>query len=89
MRGAGSARTAEQFERQFDGVRVILSDGDHPHERVDPRPAIVVATRGAEPIAAGGAHAAGRPGAAHRAGGRARRAGGQGGQGRGGTAFPR
>lgn len=54
MRGAGSARTAEQFERQFEGVRVILSDGDHPHERVDSRPAIVVATRGAEPIAAGG-----------------------------------
>jgi primosomal protein N' (replication factor Y) len=52
--GAGSQRTAEQFERQFAGVRVVLSDGDHPHERVDSRPVIVVATRGAEPIAAGG-----------------------------------
>lgn len=54
MRGAGSARTAEQFERQFEGVRVILSDGEHPHVRIDSRPALVVATRGAEPIAAGG-----------------------------------
>lgn len=52
--GAGSRRTAEQFAQQFDGVRVILSDGEHPHERVDSRPALVVATRGAEPIAAGG-----------------------------------
>lgn len=54
QRGMGSQRTAEQFERQFSGVRVILSDGEHPHERVDSRPALVVATRGAEPIAAGG-----------------------------------
>lgn len=54
LRGAGSERTAEQFERQFEGVRVVLSDGEHPHERVDSRPALVVATRGAEPIAAGG-----------------------------------
>lgn len=53
-RGMGSARTVEQFERQFRGFRVILSDGDHPRERVDARPAVVVATRGAEPIAAGG-----------------------------------
>ena len=53
-RGTGSRRTAEQFEQQFTGARVILSDGDHPRERVDARPALVVATRGAEPIAAGG-----------------------------------
>jgi len=44
----------EQFVRQFAGVRVVLSDGEHPHERIDSRPALVVATRGAEPIAAGG-----------------------------------
>ena len=54
QRGMGSARTAEQFEQQFSGARVIISDGDHPHERVDSRPALIVATRGAEPIAAGG-----------------------------------
>ncbi|MFC5338107.1 hypothetical protein [Leucobacter denitrificans] len=53
-RGMGSARTVEQFERQFRGFRVLLSDGDHPRERVDSRPALIVATRGAEPIAAGG-----------------------------------
>lgn len=54
QRGMGSQRTVEQFERQFSGVRIVLSDGEHPHERVDSRPALVVATRGAEPIAAGG-----------------------------------
>ncbi|GAA2839152.1 replication restart DNA helicase PriA [Leucobacter komagatae] len=53
-RGMGSARTVEQFERQFRGFRVLLADGDNPRERVDARPAIVVATRGAEPLAAGG-----------------------------------
>lgn len=53
-RGMGSARTVEQFERQFRGFRVLLSDGDHPREVVDARPALVVATRGAEPLAAGG-----------------------------------
>ena len=53
-RGMGSGRTVEQFERQFQGARVILSDGEHPRERVDGRPALVVATRGAEPLAAGG-----------------------------------
>ena len=53
-RGMGSQRTVEQFEEQFAGTRVILSDGDHPRESVDARPALIVATRGAEPIAAGG-----------------------------------
>ena len=53
-RGMGSTRTVEQFERQFAGARVMLSDGEHPRERVDARPALVVATRGAEPLAAGG-----------------------------------
>lgn len=53
-RGMGSGRTVEQFERQFAGTRVILSDGEHPRERVDARPALIVATRGAEPLAAGG-----------------------------------
>ncbi|WP_336659234.1 hypothetical protein [Leucobacter sp. USHLN153] len=53
-RGMGSGRTVEQFERQFAGARVLLSDGEHPRERVDGRSAIVVATRGAEPLAAGG-----------------------------------
>ncbi|MHA3724268.1 primosomal protein N' family DNA-binding protein [Leucobacter sp. HY1910] len=53
-RGMGSERTVEQFERQFAGARILLSDGEHARERVDARPALVVATRGAEPLAAGG-----------------------------------
>ena len=53
-RGMGAGRTVEQFEQQFPGVRVLLSDGEHPRESVDARPALVVATRGAEPLAAGG-----------------------------------
>jgi len=52
--GAGSVRTADELGRAFPGTRVIVADGDHPHLRVDARPALVVATRGAEPIADGG-----------------------------------
>ncbi len=33
---------------------MIVADGEHPVARVDARPALVVATRGAEPIADGG-----------------------------------
>lgn len=51
---AGSIRTADELGRAFPGTRVILSDGDHPVLRVDARPALVVATRGAEPIAENG-----------------------------------
>lgn len=54
QRGMGAGRTVEQFEKQFEGTRVLLSDGEHPREAVDARPALVVATRGAEPLAAGG-----------------------------------
>nr|WP_308116582.1 primosomal protein N' [Leifsonia poae] len=50
----GSGRTAEELGRAFPGVRVIVADGEHPVQRVEAAPAIVVATRGAEPIAAGG-----------------------------------
>lgn len=53
-RGAGSERTAEQFEQIFAGTPIILSDGNHKRLRVDARPAVVVATRGSEPIAMGG-----------------------------------
>lgn len=54
MSVAGSARTAEELGRAFPGTRVIMSDGDHPVVRVSSAPALVIATRGAEPIAAGG-----------------------------------
>ncbi|MGO4534251.1 primosomal protein N' [Leifsonia sp. 2MCAF36] len=50
----GSGRTAEELGRAFPGTRVILADGDHPVQRVSAAPALVVATRGAEPIAEGG-----------------------------------
>ena len=51
---AGAGRTAEELGRAFPGVRVIVSDGERIHLTVDARPALVVATRGAEPVAAGG-----------------------------------
>jgi primosomal protein N' (replication factor Y) (superfamily II helicase) len=52
--GQGTVRTAEDLGRAFPGVRVILADGDHPVRSVGVEPALVVATRGAEPIAPGG-----------------------------------
>lgn len=54
MASSGSERTADELGRAFPGVRVIVSDGEHPVTHVDERPALVIATRGAEPIAAGG-----------------------------------
>ncbi|TPW71122.1 primosomal protein N' [Schumannella sp. 10F1B-5-1] len=53
-RGSGSLRTAEDLGRAFPGERVIVADGEHPVQHVDAAPALVIATRGAEPIAAGG-----------------------------------
>ncbi len=50
----GSARTTEELGRAFPGTTVITADGDHPLERIPARPALVVATRGAEPIAENG-----------------------------------
>jgi primosomal protein N' (replication factor Y) (superfamily II helicase) len=52
--GQGTARTAEDLGRAFPGVRVILADGDHPVQTVGAEPALIIATRGAEPIASGG-----------------------------------
>lgn len=54
LASSGSERTADELGRAFPGVRVIVADGAHPVERVDARPALVVATRGAEPLAEGG-----------------------------------
>lgn len=50
----GSTRTAEELGRAFPRTRVIVSDGEHPVSVVGPEPALIVATRGAEPIAEGG-----------------------------------
>jgi primosomal protein N' (replication factor Y) len=47
-------RTAHDLGRAFPGVRIRVSDGERPLERVDAEPALVIATRGAEPVADGG-----------------------------------
>ncbi|CAN5532605.1 primosomal protein N' [soil metagenome] len=52
--GAGATRTAEELGRAFPGVHIVVADGERSIQAIDARPAIVVATRGAEPIAAGG-----------------------------------
>jgi primosomal protein N' (replication factor Y) (superfamily II helicase) len=53
--GAGGAsRTAEDLGRAFPGVRIIVADGERPILSVGAEPALVIATRGAEPRAAGG-----------------------------------
>ncbi|WP_337006122.1 MULTISPECIES: primosomal protein N' [unclassified Microbacterium] len=54
LASSGSERTADELGRAFPGVRVIVADSGHPVERVDAKPALVVATRGAEPVAEGG-----------------------------------
>ena len=54
LASSGSERTADDLGRAFAGARVIVSDGAHRVVSVDARPALVVATRGAEPIAEGG-----------------------------------
>ncbi|MET4059182.1 primosomal protein N' (replication factor Y) [Arthrobacter sp. UYP6] len=55
---AGAGRTAEELGRAFPSVTVISSAGDHVRAQVPDAPALVVATPGAEPVAAGGYAAA-------------------------------
>ena len=50
----GSRRTAEELGRAFAGVPVRTSDREQVVARVDGKPALVVATPGAEPVADGG-----------------------------------
>ena len=54
----GSERTAEELGRAFPGIPVRSSTSDHILRTVDSRPAIVVATAGAAPIAQSGYAAA-------------------------------
>ncbi|HEY8295549.1 MAG TPA: primosomal protein N', partial [Micrococcaceae bacterium] len=54
----GAARTAEELGKAFPGVTVISSAGDHVKAEVPDRPALVVATVGAEPLAPSGYAAA-------------------------------
>ncbi|GAB3555225.1 primosomal protein N' [Arthrobacter tumbae] len=51
---SGAARTAEELGRAFPGAVVISSSGDHILDTVDASPRVVVATPGAEPVAASG-----------------------------------
>jgi primosomal protein N' (replication factor Y) len=54
----GTGRTAEELGRAFPGVAVRTSGGGTVLDTVDDRPALVVATPGAEPVAHGGYAAA-------------------------------
>ena len=50
----GTGRTAEELGRAFPGARVIVADGDHTIQSLGAEPALVIATRGAEPVPTGG-----------------------------------
>ena len=52
--GHGVGRTVAELGKAFPTVPVVRSDGDHLVQDVPNKPALVVATRGAEPLAAGG-----------------------------------
>jgi primosomal protein N' (replication factor Y) len=52
--GQGVGRTVTELGKAFPTVPVIQADGDHPTLEVSDRPALVVATRGSEPVAHGG-----------------------------------
>jgi len=54
----GAARTAEELGRAFPGVPVRTSGGEHVLAAVSAEPALVIATPGAEPVAAEGYAAA-------------------------------
>jgi primosomal protein N' (replication factor Y) (superfamily II helicase) len=54
----GAARTAEELGRAFPGVPVRTSGGQHVLAQVPAEPALVIATPGAEPVAAEGYAAA-------------------------------
>ncbi|QEO15886.1 primosomal protein N' [Agromyces intestinalis] len=50
----GATRTAEELGRAFPRAKVVLADGERQVMRVGSGPALVIATRGAEPVADGG-----------------------------------
>lgn len=50
----GAERTVEEIGRAFPHVPIVSSSGDHRLSEVPAEPAVVVATVGAEPVAAGG-----------------------------------
>ena len=57
-RGHGIERTLSDIGRSFPGVPLVRADGQHRVVRVPATPALVIATRGAEPLAEGGYRAA-------------------------------
>jgi primosomal protein N' (replication factor Y) len=54
LAGQGASRTAEDLGRAFPGVKVVIADGERSILSVGSEPALVIATRGAEPVAVGG-----------------------------------
>ncbi|KAB1657841.1 primosomal protein N' [Pseudoclavibacter chungangensis] len=50
----GAGRTAEELGRAFPGVRVVVADGETGLVSIGAAPALVVSTRGAEPVPAQG-----------------------------------
>lgn len=51
---AGSELTSDEIGRAFPGTHIIVADGNHTVTQVSDKPAIVIATPGAEPRAHGG-----------------------------------
>ena len=56
--GQAIGRTAKELGKAFPGVTVVQADGEHRKLRISAKPALVVSTRGAEPLAEGGYRAA-------------------------------
>ncbi|MBV9514497.1 MAG: primosomal protein N', partial [Mycobacteriaceae bacterium] len=54
----GARRTAEELGRAFPGTAVVPSGGDNMVREIEPHPALVIATPGAEPRVCGGYGAA-------------------------------
>lgn len=54
----GSDRTAEELGKVFPSTRVVVSGGNRIVEELDDKPALVIATPGAEPRISGGAYGA-------------------------------
>jgi primosomal protein N' (replication factor Y) len=57
-RVVGAARTAEELGRAYPSVPIVSSSAERRRKFVSARPALVVATPGAEPVASGGYSAA-------------------------------
>jgi primosomal protein N' (replication factor Y) len=54
LAGRGIERAAEEISRAFPGFPVVISAGDVIKESVESKPALVLSTPGAQPIAEGG-----------------------------------